>query len=44
MMQRTGIHHLAAISIKPCDNLAFCTGLPGMRLVKNTVNQDDVSA
>lgn len=43
-MQLTGIHHLTAISAKPRDNLAFYTGLLGMRLVKKTVNQDDVSA
>jgi glyoxalase family protein len=44
MMQLTGIHHLTAISAKPRQNLAFYTGLLGMRLVKKTVNQDDVSA
>jgi len=43
-MQLTGIHHLTAISAKPRDNLAFYTGPLGMRLVKKTVNQDDVSA
>src|SRR5580693_7566350 len=43
-MQLTGIHHLTAISAKPRDNLAFYTGLLGMRLVKKTVNKDDVSA
>jgi glyoxalase family protein len=43
-MQLTGIHHLTAISAKPRDNLAFYTALLGMRLVKKTVNQDDVSA
>jgi glyoxalase family protein len=43
-MQLTGIHHLTAISAKPRENLAFYTGLMGMRLVKKTVNQDDVSA
>ena len=43
-MQLTGIHHLTAISAKPGENLAFYTGLLGMRLVKKTVNQDDVSA
>jgi len=31
-------------SAKPRENLAFITGLLGMRLVKKTVNQDDVSA
>ncbi len=43
-MQLTGIHHLTAISAKPRENLAFYSGLLGMRLVKKTVNQDDVSA
>jgi glyoxalase family protein len=43
-MQLTGIHHLTAISAKPRENLAFYRGLLGMRLVKKTVNQDDVSA
>jgi glyoxalase family protein len=43
-MQLTGIHHLTAISAKPRDNLKFYTGLLGLRLVKKTVNQDDVSA
>jgi glyoxalase family protein len=43
-MQLTGIHHLTAISARPRDNVAFYTGLLGMRLVKKTVNQDDVSA
>jgi glyoxalase family protein len=43
-MQLTGIHHLTAISAKPRENLVFYTGVLGMRLVKKTVNQDDVSA
>ena len=43
-MQLTGIHHLTAISAKPRDNLAFYKGMLGLRLVKKTVNQDDVSA
>jgi glyoxalase family protein len=43
-MQLTGIHHLTAISAKPGENLRFYTGVLGMRLVKKTVNQDDVSA
>jgi glyoxalase family protein len=43
-MQLGGIHHLTAISAKPRENVAFYTGLLGMRLVKKTVNQDDVSA
>jgi glyoxalase family protein len=43
-MQLTGIHHLTAISAGPRENLAFYAGRLGMRLVKKTVNQDDVSA
>ncbi len=43
-MQLTGIHHLTAVSADPRDNLSFYTDLLGMRLVKKTVNQDDVSA
>ena len=44
MLQLTGIHHLTAISAHAKANLAFYTGTLGMRLVKKTVNQDDVSA
>lgn len=43
-MQLTGIHHLTAISANAPGNRAFYEGLLGMRLVKKTVNQDDVSA
>lgn len=43
-MQLTGIHHLSAITSKIAQNHAFYTGALGMRLVKKTVNQDDVSA
>jgi glyoxalase family protein len=43
-MQLTGIHHLTAISADAAGNRAFYTGVLGMRLVKKTVNQDDVSA
>jgi glyoxalase family protein len=43
-MQLTGIHHLTAISANARGNRAFYEGDLGMRLVKKTVNQDDVSA
>jgi len=43
-MQLTGIHHLTAITARAADNLAFYTRVLGLRLVKKTVNQDDVSA
>jgi glyoxalase family protein len=43
-MQLTGIHHLTAISANAAGNVDFYTRQLGMRLVKKTVNQDDVSA
>jgi glyoxalase family protein len=43
-MQLTGIHHLTAVSADAPGNVAFYSGALGMRLVKKTVNQDDVSA
>ena len=43
-MQLTGIHHLTAISANARGNVDFYTRQLGMRLVKKTVNQDDVSA
>jgi glyoxalase family protein len=43
-MQLTGIHHLTAVSADAPGNVAFYTGVMGMRLIKKTVNQDDVSA
>lgn len=43
-MQLTGIHHLTAVSADARGNRDFYTRVLGMRLVKKTVNQDDVSA
>lgn len=43
-MNLSGIHHLTAISARIRDNHRFYTGTLGMRLVKRSVNQDDVSA
>jgi glyoxalase family protein len=43
-MNLTGIHHLTAVTAKAAENHDFYTRLLGMRLVKKTVNQDDVSA
>ena len=43
-MQLTGIHHLSAITADARRNHDFYTRILGMRLVKKTVNQDDVSA
>lgn len=39
-----GIHHLTAISAQIRENHRFYTQTMGMRLVKRSVNQDDVSA
>ena len=44
MLQLSGIHHLTAVSADAPGNRAFYTGVLGLRLVKKTVNQDDVSA
>ena len=44
MRQLTGIHHLTAVTANAAGNHAFYTGTLGLRLVKKTVNQDDVSA
>ena len=43
-MELKGIHHLTAISARIRDNHLFYTRTLGMRLVKRSVNQDDVSA
>ena len=43
-MQLTGIHHLTAVSADIRENYRFYTTVMGMRLVKRSVNQDDVSA
>jgi glyoxalase family protein len=43
-MKLKGIHHLTAISARIRDNHLFYTRTLGMRLVKRSVNQDDVSA
>ncbi|WP_193557373.1 VOC family protein, partial [Microvirga pakistanensis] len=43
-MKLTGIHHLPAVTADASGNHAFYTQALGMRLVKKTVNQDDVSA
>jgi glyoxalase family protein len=36
-----GIHHITAIASSASENLAFYTGVLGLRLVKRTVNFDD---
>ncbi|MEO8505465.1 MAG: ring-cleaving dioxygenase [Acidobacteriota bacterium] len=43
-MNLTGIHHLTAVSAEIRKNHRFYTRTLGMRLVKRSVNQDDVSA
>jgi glyoxalase family protein len=43
-MTLKGIHHLTAISADIRENYRFYTQVLGMRLVKRSVNQDDVSA
>ena len=43
-LQLTGIHHLTAITANAPGNLHFYTKVLGLRLVKKTVNQDDISA
>lgn len=43
-MQLGGIHHLTAITADASANHDFYTRILGLRLVKKTVNQDDVSA
>ena len=42
--QLTGFHHLTAVSGAIVQNKRFYTEALGMRLIKRTVNQDDVSA
>ena len=39
-----GLHHMTAVTAQATKNLAFYTQVLGLRLVKKTVNQDDVSA
>lgn len=43
-MQLHGIHHLTAITADARANFRFYSEVLGLRLVKKTVNQDDVSA
>ncbi|MBA3616421.1 MAG: ring-cleaving dioxygenase [Rubrobacteraceae bacterium] len=43
-MDLGGLHHLTAVTTRAADNVTFYTQVLGMRLVKKTVNQDDVSA
>jgi glyoxalase family protein len=43
-LQLTGFHHLTAVTADAPANVDFYTRTLGLRLVKKTVNQDDVSA
>src|SRR6476660_4573667 len=43
-MQLTGLHHVTAVTSDAPRNYDFYTKTLGLRLVKKTVNQDDVSA
>src|SRR5690349_24249240 len=43
-MQLTGPHHVTAVTSDAPRNYNFYTKTLGLRLVKKTVNQDDVSA
>ncbi len=43
-LELEGIHHLTAVSAQIRENKRFYTEELGMRLVKRSVNQDDVSA
>jgi glyoxalase family protein len=43
-MDLGGLHHLTAVTTTAAENVAFYTEVLGLRLVKKTVNQDDVSA
>ncbi len=42
-MQLEGLHHISAITGDARTNLAFYTGVLGLRLIAKTVNQDDPS-
>lgn len=42
MNQLKGIHHVTAITSSAETNYEFFTDVLGMRLVKKTVNQDDI--
>jgi glyoxalase family protein len=43
-MELGGLHHVTAVTADASGNVAFYTDALGLRLVKKTVNQDDVSA
>ena len=42
-MEFKGIHHVSALTAAAPENFAFYTKVLGLRLIKKTVNQDDIS-
>src|SRR3990170_1336254 len=44
VMELGGLHHVTAVTTEASENVTFYTEVLGLRLVKKTVNQDDVSA
>ncbi|HET6313092.1 MAG TPA: ring-cleaving dioxygenase [Chloroflexia bacterium] len=42
-MKLSGLHHVSAVTGRAAENVRFYTQVLGLRLVKKTVNQDDVS-
>ena len=42
-LKTQGIHHISVIAQHPQENVEFYTGFLGLRLVKNTLNYDDMS-
>src|SRR5437868_6042836 len=43
-MSTHSLHHVTAVTANAAENLQFYTQVLGLRLVKKSVNQDDVSA
>ena len=43
-MELGGLHHVTAVTSNAPGNVDFYTNVLGLRMVKKTVNQDDVSA
>lgn len=42
-MELKGLHHVSALTAKAPENYKFYTEVLGLRLIKKTVNQDDIS-
>jgi glyoxalase family protein len=43
-MELTGLHHVSSLTALAANNVDFYTRVLGLRLVKKTVNQDDVTS